>query len=125
MTCTALLHVPVAARDLKWYSFATIMDEDFEFDPAKSTANRDKHGIDFVEAQVLWRVFGITGRLAFPGEERWMRIGRLGAGVWSAVFTLRKGRTRLISVRRAREDEGESHDDAEAGQGKGEHDHEP
>jgi uncharacterized DUF497 family protein len=26
----------------------------FEFDPVKSTANKDKHGIDFVEAQVLW-----------------------------------------------------------------------
>lgn len=26
----------------------------FEFDPAKSTANKAKHGIDFVEAQALW-----------------------------------------------------------------------
>jgi uncharacterized protein len=112
-------------EDLKWYSFATIIEEDFEFDPVKSAANRDKHGIDFVDAQGLWRVFGITGRLAFPGEERWMRIGRLGARVWSAVFTLREGRTRLISVRRAREDEVRSHDVAEAGEGKGEHDHEP
>jgi uncharacterized protein len=97
----------------------------FEFDPDKSAANRDKHGIDFVEAQELWLVFGITGRLPFPGEERWMRIGRLGARHWSAVFTLREGRTRLISVRRARDDEVESHDSAEAGEGQGEHDHEP
>ena len=97
----------------------------FEFDPTKSAANRVRHGIDFVEAQGLWKVFGITGRLPFAAEERWMRIGRLGARLWSAVFTLREGRTRLISVRRAREDEVESHDDAEAGEGKGEHDHEP
>ena len=29
------------------------MDE-FEFDPGKSRSNRDKHGIDFREAQLLW-----------------------------------------------------------------------
>lgn len=27
---------------------------DFEFDPAKSESNAKKHGIDFVEAQLLW-----------------------------------------------------------------------
>ncbi len=26
----------------------------FEFDPEKSETNKGKHGIDFVEAQVLW-----------------------------------------------------------------------
>jgi uncharacterized DUF497 family protein len=26
----------------------------FEFDPAKSIANKSKHGIDFIEAQALW-----------------------------------------------------------------------
>jgi uncharacterized DUF497 family protein len=27
---------------------------EFEFDEAKSRANKSKHGIDFVEAQALW-----------------------------------------------------------------------
>jgi uncharacterized DUF497 family protein len=27
---------------------------EFEFDPEKSSANKAKHGIDFVEAQTLW-----------------------------------------------------------------------
>ena len=27
----------------------------FEYDPAKSAANKAKHGIDFAEAQELWR----------------------------------------------------------------------
>jgi hypothetical protein len=35
-----------------WYSFYTLMR--FEFDAAKSAANKAKHGIDFVEAQALW-----------------------------------------------------------------------
>ena len=26
----------------------------FEFDPAKSESNKDKHGIDFAEARALW-----------------------------------------------------------------------
>ena len=38
---------------LFWYSFYTVLD--FEFDPAKSVANREKHGIDFIDAQALWR----------------------------------------------------------------------
>jgi uncharacterized protein len=97
--------------------------EEFEFDPDKSAVNRDKHGIDFVEAQALWTEFGTTGRLPFPGEARWLRIGRLNARHWTAVFTLREGRIRLISVRCARKDEVESHDVAE--RRRGEHDQEP
>jgi uncharacterized DUF497 family protein len=27
---------------------------EFEFDPEKSAANRQEHGIDFEDAQVLW-----------------------------------------------------------------------
>ena len=27
---------------------------EFEFDPQKSRFNRQKHGIDFIEAQLLW-----------------------------------------------------------------------
>ncbi len=96
---------------------------DFEFDPAKSAANRDKHGIDFVQAQELWEVFGVAGPLPFPGEDRWLRVARLGNRYWSAVFTSREGRIRLISVRRARKDEVRSHEDAERDQG--EHDHQP
>lgn len=31
---------------------------EFEFDPTKSDTNREKHGIDFVAAQMLWTVYG-------------------------------------------------------------------
>ena len=89
------------------------MEPEFEFDPEKSNANRVKHGIDFEQAQELWRVFGIEGRLPFPMEARWIRIGRLDARCWSAVFTRRANRIRLISVRRSRGDEVRSHDLAE------------
>ncbi len=78
----------------------------FEFDPAKSEANLLKHGIDFTEAQILWRD---TPRIEVPArttdETRWMVIGRIGGRVWSAVVTYRDERVRIISVRPSRENE--------------------
>jgi uncharacterized DUF497 family protein len=79
---------------------------EFEFDPAKSTANLRKHGIDFVDAQALWTD---PDRLEVPArsldEPRTQVIGRIGDSVWSAFITHRGARIRLISVRRARDEE--------------------
>jgi uncharacterized DUF497 family protein len=78
----------------------------FEFDPAKSAANHSKHGIDFVDAQSIWRD---ADRLEIParssGERRWQMIGRHGDKIWSAFYTYRSDAIRIISVRRARRDE--------------------
>jgi uncharacterized protein len=79
---------------------------EFEFDPAKSASNRIKHGIDFVEAQAIWDDRNATtGPGGDTGEVRLLRTGRSGKRIWTACFTLRDGRVRLISVRRARKDE--------------------
>lgn len=79
---------------------------DFEFDPAKSAANLKKHGIDFVGAQGLW---SDPDRLEIPArsldEPRTQVIGRIGGEVWSAFITMRGERIRVISVRRARDEE--------------------
>ena len=83
---------------------------EFEFDPAKSAANRDKHGIDFVEAQELWNVPAFDQPSKFGREPRNMRIGKLGEPIWTAVYTLRGENVRLISVRRARTEEIARHD---------------
>lgn len=75
----------------------------FEYDPEKSAANLAKHGIDFADAQKLWHEDRfVEGPAQWPGEERWMRVARLDGKLWSAIFTVREGRVRLISVRRAR-----------------------
>jgi uncharacterized DUF497 family protein len=78
----------------------------FEFDPAKSAANKTKHGIDFIEAQALW---SDPDRIEVParlrGEPRWQIIGRYGGKTWSAFVTYRGDSIRIISVRRARRDE--------------------
>lgn len=79
---------------------------EFEFDPEKSASNLHKHGIDFLTTQVLW---DDENKVEVPvrteEEERWMLIGRIGEKHWSAIFTRREDRTRIISVRRARKEE--------------------
>lgn len=84
----------------------------FEYDPAKSAANREKHGLDFEQAQVLWLD---TKRLVIDArsddEPRSAAIGLIGDRVWIAFFTTRDDRVRLISVRRARDKEIELYED--------------
>ncbi len=78
----------------------------FEFDAAKSETNRAKHGIDFVEAQDLWRdpmLLEIPVRT--DDEPRYLMIGLIDRKHWSAVITYRGTNVRLISVRRARSEE--------------------
>ena len=79
---------------------------DFEFDPAKSAANKAKHGIDFVEAQALWLDEAFVEAPAKTDDEpRFLVVGRIAGKHWSAVCVRREGRARIISVRRARKEE--------------------
>lgn len=76
---------------------------DFEFDPRKSAANEQKHGIDFRAAHQLWNDPDAIG---FPArsddEERFALLAKLKSRLWVAFYTLRANRIRIISVRRAR-----------------------
>lgn len=74
----------------------------FEFDAAKSAANKAKHGLDFAEAQKLWQdVDALEVPARSDREKRRLLIARHGQKLWSAIFTEREGRIRIISVRRA------------------------
>ncbi len=78
----------------------------FEFDPAKSIANRVKHGIDFTDAQALWNdVLLLEVPARTEDEPRFLVIGRIGAKHWAAVVAHRGESMRIISVRRARKEE--------------------
>jgi uncharacterized DUF497 family protein len=78
----------------------------FEFDPAKSAANKQKHGIDFNAAQELWNDPNLLEVPTLSMDEaRYLVIGQIGTKHWSAVITYRNDSVRLISVRRAREEE--------------------
>ena len=79
---------------------------EFEFDRRKSENNKRKHGIDFVEAQVLWED---SNFLEIPArtedEPRFLVIGQMQEKHWSGIITYRKHRIRIISVRSSRKKE--------------------
>jgi uncharacterized DUF497 family protein len=86
---------------------------EFQYDSTKSQANNEKHGIDFYEAQVLWLD---EDRVEFPArsetEERRALIAVKDEKVWVAFYTMREAMIRIISVRRARENEEKTYYDS-------------
>lgn len=79
----------------------------FDFDLQKSANNEQKHGINFVDAQQLWIVPNVTLEAKYIDERRYILIGELSSGCWTAIFTKRSQKIRIISVRRSRKDEKE------------------
>ena len=73
----------------------------FEFDTRKSDSNKAKHGIDFVEAQALWKSKHVLLGAKDALEKRYMIIGRIGTQHWSAIITYRGGIIQIISVRKS------------------------
>jgi uncharacterized DUF497 family protein len=75
---------------------------DFEYDPKKSESNIKKHGIDFKEGQKLWRdPNGLVFRVQVEGETRYALLAKCKSKNWSAIFTIRAAKTRIISIRRS------------------------
>ena len=82
----------------------------FEFDPTKSSSNKQKHGIDFIAAQALWNdPLSLETPALSSDEPRYQVLGVIENKVWSAFITYRNERVRIISVRRARENEEEEY----------------
>ena len=86
-----------------WYNMHTMK---FEFDAEKSARNQQKHGVDFYDAQILWKD---PDYMEIPAktvdEPRFLVIGKIGDTLWSAVITYREDSIRIISVRRSRTQE--------------------
>jgi uncharacterized DUF497 family protein len=78
----------------------------FEFDPKKSDTNKAKHDIDFIEAQEL---LNDIDYLEIPAkttdESRFLVIGKIGEKHWTGIITYRNENIRIISMRRARNEE--------------------
>ena len=79
---------------------------EFEFDTHKSEINKKNHGIDFIEAQMLW---DDPDRVEIPAitidEPRFVVIGKIADKYWSGSITYRGEKIRIISVRRSRREE--------------------
>jgi len=79
----------------------------FEYDENKSQTNKEKHGIDFVDAQNLWKdenALIITANIV-DDEVRYALISVYVNKCYTAIFTLRDETYRIISVRRCRKNE--------------------
>jgi len=80
----------------------------FEYEKGKSFSNKKKHGIDFEQVQELWNdpdCIIIPARTT--DESRILLIGEYDRKIWSAIFTIRNKKIRIISVRRSRKNEEE------------------
>ena len=84
----------------------------FGRDVAKSEVNLDKRGVDFSTARQIWAGFYLPvsvkrvflrelpdGRTV--KERRWKAVGTIQGELWTALYTLRNGRVRIISCRQA------------------------
>lgn len=83
---------------------------EFEWDTAKEKANLRKHGISFADSAFVFDdPFRLEEDSSRPehGEERRKTIGQIGPIVVTVIFTIRQERRRLISARRASNDERE------------------
>ena len=78
----------------------------FEYDIKKSLSNKQKHGIDFEEAKLLWNDDKMVEiKTSYEDEERFINIAKITAKMYAVVTTYRKEKIRIISARRARKKE--------------------
>jgi hypothetical protein len=84
----------------------------FEYDENKSLINKEKHGIDFVDAQNLWQDENalIVPANIIGDEERYALISIFKNKCYTAIFTLRDEMYCIISVRRCRKNEEKSYE---------------
>lgn len=74
----------------------------FEWDENKRSSVLERHGIDFEDAI---RIFdGLVWETPSPrtGEPRWLAVGVVNGIEIAVVYTVRGGRRRIITARRAR-----------------------
>lgn len=88
----------------------------FDWDANKAEANLAKHGVAFEAAEG----FDFVTSIIWPDdradydEPRWVAVGFIGSRLHVLVYTVRKGRTRIISLRRANSREKRDYDQAKA-----------
>jgi uncharacterized DUF497 family protein len=84
----------------------------FEWDINKNHSNIEKHGIDFDNVKL---VFDDPKRKVTPdkrkdyGEDRYKVLGKIFGTIISVIFTLRNSIVRIISARKASQNEREEY----------------
>ena len=81
----------------------------FEWDERKRLANLAKHGLDFLDAELVFDGPCYSYQSPREGEDRWVTVGSLEGREVAVVWTQRADVIRLISFRRARHEERRQH----------------
>ena len=79
----------------------------FEWDEKKNKTNAEKHGIDCIDAEDIFksvRLTAVDNRRDY-GEPRKISIGKIGPYVCVVVHTERNGVIRIMSARKANQRE--------------------
>ena len=82
----------------------TMTFDKFEWDEAKNRANLQKHGLDFADAEEMFRggLFYEPDTREDYGEKRWTGLGMIRGRIAHVVFVERGAETiRVISLRKA------------------------
>ncbi len=85
----------------------------FEWDPAKDTANRRKHGVGFREASEVFRGFVLIAEDT-RRELRFIALGEYDDDVIRLVFTEREQNIRIISAWKANRNDRKAYQKARA-----------
>ncbi|MCB8879295.1 BrnT family toxin [Acidisoma cellulosilytica] len=79
---------------------------DIEWDEAKRRSNIAKHGLDFIDADLIFLgEHKIAQARTVSCEERWLATGMIHGLRAAVIFTMRGQTVRIISLRRSRHGE--------------------
>ncbi len=80
---------------------------DIDWDENNRQSNLAKHGIDFVHTREIWEgpVLEIPSPQTHHNEERYIALGAVDGDFIAVVFTWRQWIRRIISARKARNNE--------------------
>ena len=85
----------------------------YEWDENKRIANLERHNVDFTEAaEFEWdtAIETIDDRYDY-GETRWVTIGFINKKLHVMVYTIRRNKIRIISLRKANRREGDYYEE--------------
>lgn len=77
----------------------------YEWDQDKREVNLNKHGVDFADIEHFQWDSALVGRSDRHGETRYIGVGYLQDRLYVVVFADRESATRIISLRRASQEE--------------------
>lgn len=77
----------------------------YEWDERKRLSNLEKHGLDFLDVDIVFESPYVKAPSSHSSEERLLAIGTFDGRFVTVVYAMRGKANRIISFRRARHEE--------------------